>query len=205
MGRFAELLAHEGVEEDLVLRSRFGFLAFHGGNLEVGTDVVAARAAEAAGASLYAVRQPDGLRWHVPSIEVTPEDSGALGAFLEHVDVAVALHGYGRDGMWTSVLLGGGHRPLASHLAAHLRTALPGYEVVDDLEAIPAELRGVHRDNPVNRCRKGGVQVELPPRVRSWTPHWAELQPGDEIPHLALVVDGLVEAARSWPTEPATG
>ena len=198
MGRFAELLAHEGVEEDLVLRSRFGFLAFHGGNLEVGTDVVAARAAEAAGASLYAVRQPDGLRWHVPSIEVTPDESPALQAFLDHVEVAVALHGYGRDGMWMTLLLGGTHRELAAHLAGHLREALPGYDVVDDLTAIPAELRGVHRANPVNRCRLGGVQVELPPRVRSWTPFWADLPDGEEIPHLALVVAGLVAAATSW-------
>ncbi len=201
MGRFAELLAHEGVEEDLELRSRFGFLAFHGGNLEVGTDVVAARAAEAAGASLYAVRQPDGLRWHVPSIEVTPDESDSLGAFLDHVDVAVALHGYGREGMWTTVLLGGSHRELATHVAGHLRTALPGYEVVDDLAAIPPELRGVHRANPVNRCRLGGVQVELPPRVRSWTPFWSDLPTGTEIPHLAPLVDGLVAAAESWPTD----
>ena len=39
VGRFAELLAHDGVEEDLELRSPFGFMAFHGGNLEEGTDV----------------------------------------------------------------------------------------------------------------------------------------------------------------------
>ncbi len=198
MGRFAELLAHEGVEEDLELRSRFGFLAFHGGNLEVGTDVVAARAAEGAGASLYAVRQPDGLRWHVPSIEVTPDESDSLGAFLDHVDVAVALHGYGREGMWTTLLLGGSHRELATHLAGHLRTAIPGYEVVDDLTAIPPELRGVHRANPVNRCRLGGVQLELPPRVRSWTPFWSDLPAGAEIPHLAPLVEGLVAAAASW-------
>lgn len=198
MGRFAELLAHPGVEEDLELRSSFGFLAFHGGNLEVGTDVVATRAAEAAGASLYAVRQPDGLRWHVPSIEVTPDDSPALAAFLDHVEVGIALHGYGRDGMWTRLLLGGGHRELASHLADHLRSALPGYEVVDDLDGIPVELRGVHRANPVNRCRGGGVQVELPPRVRSWTPFWSDLAPGDEVPHLAPLVDGLTAAARTW-------
>lgn len=200
MGRFAELLAHDGVVEDLELRSRFGFLAFHGGNLEVGTDVVADRAATEAGASLYAVRQPDGLRWHVPSIEVTPDDSPALAAFLAHVDVAVALHGYGREGRWTTVLAGGTHRVLAGHVAGHLRATLPaGYEVVDDLGAIPPELRGVHRDNPVNRCRHGGVQLELPPRVRSWTPFWADLAPGDPIPHLADLVAGLVAAARSWP------
>lgn len=200
MGRFAELLAHDGVVEDLELRSRFGFLAFHGGNLEVGTDVVAALAAAEAGASLYAVRQPEGLRWHVPSIEVTPDESPALAAFLDHVEVAIALHGYGRDDMWTTVLAGGGHRTLATHVATHLRAALPdGYVVVDELDDIPVELRGVHRHNPVNRCAGGGVQLELPPRVRSWTPFWSNLAPGDPIPHLADLVAGLVAAATTWP------
>jgi phage replication-related protein YjqB (UPF0714/DUF867 family) len=201
LGRFAELLAHDGVEEDLELRSAFGFMAFHGGNLEVGTDLVAAAAATAAGASLYAVRQPDGLRWHVPSIEVTPDESPALAAFVDHVSVAVALHGYGREGMWTTLLLGGRNRELATHLAGHLRIALPGYEVVDDLDAVPPELRGVHRANPVNRCDPaGGVQLELPPRVRSRTPFWADLPEDEPIPHIADVVAGLAAAALAWPT-----
>ena len=43
---------------------------------------------------------------------------------------------------------------------------MPGYRWIDDLERIPSHLRGVHRDNPVNRARDGGVQIELPPRVR---------------------------------------
>ena len=116
------------------------------------------------------MRQPDGLRWHIPSIEVTPDESPALAAFLDHVEVGVAVHGYGRDGWWTRLLLGGGNRELATHVAGHLRTALPDYEVIDELDAIPLELRGVHRANPVNRCKAGGVQLELPPRVRSWTP-----------------------------------
>jgi phage replication-related protein YjqB (UPF0714/DUF867 family) len=203
VGRFAELLAHDGVEEDLELRSSFGFMAFHGGNLEEGTDVIAAAAAAEAGASLYAVRQPTSLRWHLPSIEVGPEDSAALAAFLDHVDVAVAVHGYGREGMWTSVLLGGGHRTLASHLATHLRDALPGYDVVDDLAAIPADLRGVHRRNPVNLPRSGGVQVELPPRTRSRTvPRWAELPADEPIPHQVALIGGLAAAARAWSPRP---
>lgn len=203
MGRFAELLAHEGVEEDLELRSTFGFMAFHGGNLEAGTDLVAAEAAAQSGASLYAVRQPPSLRWHLPSIEVTPDDSPALGSFLAHVDVAVAVHGFGRADHWTTLLLGGRNRRLASHLAVHLRTALDGYTVVDDLDEIPRDLRGIHRRNPVNACRHGGVQLELPPRVRSHGPFWAHLAPGDPIPHTADLVRGLVSAARSW--DAATG
>ena len=47
-----------------------------------------------------------------------------------------------------------------------MREALPAYRWLDDLERIPSHLRGVHRDNPVNRARDGGVQIELPPRVR---------------------------------------
>jgi phage replication-related protein YjqB (UPF0714/DUF867 family) len=203
MGRFAELLAHDGVEEDLELRSTFGFMAFHGGNLEEGTDLVAAAAADAAGASLYAVRQPVSLRWHVPSIEVGPAESPALAAFLAHVDVAVAVHGYGRAGLWTSLLLGGGHRELATHVAGHLREALPGYEIVDELDAIPVDLRGVHRRNPVNLPRHGGVQLELPPRTRSRTvPLWAELPADEPIPHQVALIGGLARAARAWAAEP---
>lgn len=199
MGRFAELLTHDGVEEDLELRSAFGFMAFHGGNLEEGTDLVAAAAAEEAGASLYAVRQPPSLRWHLPSIEVTPDDSPALAAFLDHVDVAVAVHGFGRAELRTTLLLGGGNRPLAAHLAGHLRSSLDSaYTVVDDLEQIPRELRGVHRRNPVNGCRFGGVQLELPPRVRTLGPFWADPPPGEPIPHAADLVRGLAAAARSW-------
>ncbi|MEO6317997.1 MAG: poly-gamma-glutamate hydrolase family protein [Acidimicrobiales bacterium] len=199
MGRFAELLAHDGVEEDLELRSTFGFMAFHGGNLEEGTDRVAASAAEASGASLYAVRQPATLRWHVPSIEVDPTESPALAEFITHVDVAVAIHGYGRAGLWTTLLLGGRNRPLAAHVAGHLRTSIDAcYTVVDDLDQIPKDLRGVHRRNPVNACGRGGVQIELPPRIRSRGPFWADLPAGQPIPHTAGLVDALAAAARTW-------
>ncbi len=199
MGRFAELLSHPGVEEDLALRSPFGFMAFHGGNLEEGTDVIAAAVAEQAGASLYAVRQPLTLRWHLPSIEVTPADSPALAAFVEHVAVAVAVHGYGRDGMWTTLLLGGRNRDLAAHVGAHLRRAMPGYEVLDDLDAIPRDLRGVHPRNPVNLPRDGGVQLELPPRTRSRAvPMWRDLPDTQPVPHQQDLVAGLVTAVRAW-------
>jgi phage replication-related protein YjqB (UPF0714/DUF867 family) len=162
-----ELLATPGVEEVCELRSTFGILAFHGGNLERGTDDIATAAAEAAGASLYVVRQPPDLRWHLPSVEFQPEQSAALASFVAHVDVAIAVHGYGRDGWWTTLLLGGRNRPLAARLATHLRAGLGGgFTIQDELEAIPRELRGVDRRNPVNLVPGTGVQLELPPRVR---------------------------------------
>ena len=201
---FAELLATDGVEEVLELRSRFGFLAFHGGSLERMTDVIAAAAAERAGASLYAVLQPPGLRWHLPSTRFSPAVSPALARFVAHVDVAVALHGYGRHGRWTSLLLGGSNRALADHVGRSL-AAVDGHEVVTELDAIPPELRGLHPDNPVNRPTGGGVQLELPPRVRGLTPHWAGWSaPGLPPPTEALVA-ALAEAAASWPVEDGQG
>jgi phage replication-related protein YjqB (UPF0714/DUF867 family) len=195
---FADLLAHPGVEEQVELRSGFGFMAFHGGSLERVTDEIADAAAEAAGASRYVVRLPEGFRWHVPSQLVDPAQSPALARFLDHVEVAVAVHGYGRDEHWTTLLLGGQNRDLAAHLGAHLRTAVPQYEVVDDVARIPATLRGLHPANPVNRPPGAGVQLELPPRIRGIGPHWAD-HDGRPVPHTMALVEGLAAAARSWP------
>jgi phage replication-related protein YjqB (UPF0714/DUF867 family) len=195
---FADLLAEPGVEEVLALRSRVGFLAFHGGSLERMTDVVALDAAERAGASVYAVVQPPGLRWHIRSVDVTPDASPALRAFLDHVEVAIAVHGYGREGLWTSLLLGGTNRTLAAHVAAHLRDALDDYAVLDDLEDIPVELRGLHPRNPVNLPAGGGVQIELPPRVRGTTPHWEDWDGPGHCPPLEALVSALATAAATF-------
>jgi phage replication-related protein YjqB (UPF0714/DUF867 family) len=71
--------------------------------------------------------------------------------------------------------------------------------VVTDLDAIPTELRGLHPANPVNLPAGGGAQLELPPRVRGLTPHWAGWSgPGLPPPTEALVA-ALAEAASSWP------
>ena len=177
--QFAELLAHPNVTEICELRNRFGFMAFHGGNLERGTDEIATIAAERSGASLYAVVQEFPLREHLPSSKVTPEASPKLGAFLDHVEMVIAVHGYGREGLWTSLLLGGGNRQLAGLTASHLRKSLDEFTMIDQIEHIPSELRGLHPDNPANRPRRGGVQIELPPRVRGLTPHSAGMERTD--------------------------
>lgn len=194
---FAELLAHDGVVEQLELRSNFGFMAFHGGSLERVTEVVASEAAEAAGASYYGVLQPADFRWHIPSKLIRPADSEHLAAFLSHVDVAVAVHGYGREDMWTTILLGGRNRSLARHLGAHLDLALDEYRVVDELDQVPLALRGQHPDNPANLPQGGGVQLELPPRVRGMGPVWADWSDG-LTPHTESLIAALVNAATSW-------
>ena len=202
VGRFAELLAHDGVEEDLELRSRFGFLAFHGGNLEVGTDVVAARAAEAAGASLYAVRQPDGLRWHVPSIEVTPDESTPLGGVprprrrrrrpprlrprgdVDHPAARRrqprARHPRRRAPAHRAPRLRGGRRA-RRHPARAARRA-PGQP------GQPLPARRACRSSSPRACAAGRRTGPTCPRAH-------------RSPHLAPLVDGLAAAALAWATD----
>jgi phage replication-related protein YjqB (UPF0714/DUF867 family) len=173
-----DLLATPGVEERLELRSRCGFFALHGG-LEQGTAEIAAAAAAASGASLYAVVQPDDLHWHVPSNLYDPLHSADLQAFIAHVDVVISVHGFGgvrdADDRWTTALLGGTNRAYAQELADALDHALPQYRWIRELGEIPSHLRGVHPKNPVNRVRDGGVQIELPPRIRRPGPDYDAL------------------------------
>jgi phage replication-related protein YjqB (UPF0714/DUF867 family)/gamma-glutamylcyclotransferase (GGCT)/AIG2-like uncharacterized protein YtfP len=192
----SELLAERGVSESSTLRSRFGFLAIHGGGLEQMTDVIAERAAEAAGASVYVVRHPDHYGHHLPSAKYLAAESDQLTEFLDHVKVAVSLHGYGRLGRSTQLLAGGGNRRLAQHLAEHIQ--IPGYQVITDLDAMPRELRGMHPDNPVNRARGGGTQLELSPRVRGISPR-SPMAGDDGLSRAtSVLVHGLIEAARTW-------
>ena len=196
--RFERLLTEPGVVEHTVLRSMFGFMAYHGGALERQTDRIARAAADASGASLYVVEHPPPDPAHFPSTVVRREESPALHDFFEHVDVVVTVHGYGRDGMFTTLLLGGRNRELAAMLGAELVPALPDYEIVTDLEAIPRELRGLHPDNPVNVPPHTGVQIELPPRVRGLGPRWAEWTGDGFVPPTAALVDALARVAASW-------
>ncbi len=192
----SELLGNPAVHETSTLRSRFGFLAIHGGGLERMTDVIAERAAAAAGASVYVLHHPPHYPHHLASSRYRGDESAVLAAFLEHVDVAIAVHGYGRIGRSTQLLAGGRNRDLATHLAGHI--AVPGHQVVTDLDAIPRELRGLHPDNPVNVPREGGVQLELPPRVRGISPR-SGLPGADGVcASTAALIDGLAEGARSW-------
>jgi len=196
-----ELLARETVTEISRLRGRFGLMAYHGGNLERTTDAVAAEVARRTGSSLYAVVQAPPDRHHLPSTGFDPTQSPALAAFLEHVEVVITIHGYGRRRLWRHLLLGGRNRPLARHIAGHLRQGLPArYRVLDDLEAIPRELRGQHPRNPVNRPRRAGLQIELPPslrwNVREWG--WSDHAGISRAPDVDRLIDALCAGVTSW-------
>ena len=205
MSRFRDLLAHPDVDEVCVLRNhdlsrerRIGFMAYHGGGLEAMTDVIARAAADGADVSYYGVHQPPGMEDHIPSIEVTPEHSPALTSFIDHVHTVVTIHGYGRRGLFSSLLVGGRHRALADHVGEHLRRHLPAYSIVTDIDAIPTELRGMHSRNPVNLPPGAGAQIELPPRVRGSSPLWWDWEGPGLTPHTQSLIDALTAAALSW-------
>jgi len=208
--RLGSLLAEPGVAQLLELRSHVGFLALHGGAQDRVTDQIAAGAASRSGASLYAVVQPPTLRWHIPSYRYDPEEAPRLRAFLDHVEVVISVHGYGVDNWrmeWRppgfettrlgqfhdreAFLIGGQDRSRASELAAGLRSALPGYEVWDDLDRIPPKASGMDPRNPVNLSRGGGVQVECPAKVRGLGPN---ASPSDT----ELLIAALADTALAW-------
>jgi phage replication-related protein YjqB (UPF0714/DUF867 family) len=183
----AELLKISGVREECVLRSNIGFMALHGGSQDRGTDQIARLAAEQAGASFYAIVHPPRLRVHLTSRLYDPDHSGSLQSFLDHVDVAISMHGFGRDGfaLWLDpdrglviepygpairgnqtgplkgIIVGGRNAPLLDVARELFRRRFAGYHVADERIRL-----GFHPDNPVNLPSAHGVQIELPPGLR---------------------------------------
>lgn len=193
-----ELLEHPEVDEVCELRGSFGIMAYHGGGLEEFTDVIGRLVAEQTQSSYYGIHQPADLKWHIPSHHIDPDQSPSLRSFLAHVDTVVTLHGYGRKGFFTSILLGGRNRQLAEHIGGHLSTALPAYDICADLKRIPTDLAGQHPKNPVNLVKNDGVQIELPPRVRGQSPLWWDWDEQELVPHTRHLVDALSTSIAEW-------
>jgi phage replication-related protein YjqB (UPF0714/DUF867 family) len=211
----AELLTLPGVKEECILRSSVGFMALHGGSQDRGTDQIARRAAQQAGASYYAIVQPAGLRVHLTSRLHDPDHSAHLRAFLEHVDVAISLHGFGREGfaLWLDpdgglviepygpairgkqtgplrgIIVGGLNAPLLDAARELFDRRFDGYHVADERIRL-----GFHPDNPVNLPSAHGVQVELPPGLRGIGDFGESLDPREDGVVSEMVV-ALVELA----------
>ena len=196
-----DLLARPEVTEICELRGSFGLMAFHGGNLERCTDVIAAEVAERTDASLYAVVQAPPLRQHIPSTAFDPDHSTALARFVAHVDIVIAIHGYGREDRFWDLLLGGRNRALATHVGTHLRGGIDErFGIIDELDDIPRGLRGQHPDNPVNLPAQAGVQIELPPTTR-WNreeAEWSDWQGTGRAPQVDQLIEVLSAAVTAW-------
>jgi len=83
-------------------------------------------------------------------------------------------------------------------VAWHLIGRLPHYEVLHRLDEIPKTLAGQHPRNPCNLPRNGGVQIELPPRIRGKSPMWTGFRGPGRVPHHEALIEGLAAAARAW-------
>ncbi len=189
------------VTEESTLRGRFGVMAYHGGNLERTTDAIAREVAEQSGASYYGITQAAPHRNHLPSTRFDPRESETLAGFLERVDIVLTIHGYGRRRLRRHLLLGGQNRTLARHIGDQLRGDLPQrYQVLDDVESIPNELRGMHPNNPVNLPPSKGVQLELPPSIRwnlrEWG--WSDHEGTGRTRDVACLIGSLSRAVRAW-------
>jgi phage replication-related protein YjqB (UPF0714/DUF867 family) len=210
----AELLTLPGIREECILRSDVGFMALHGGSQDRGTEQIAGQAAEQTGASYYAIVQPPGLRVHLTSRLHNPDQSARLRAFLEHVDVAISVHGFGRDSfaLWIDperglviepygpairgkqtgplrgIILGGLNAQLLDVARTLFQQRFAGYRVADERVRL-----GFHPDNPVNLPSARGVQVELPPGLRGIGDFGERLVPRQDV--VSDMVAALVELA----------
>jgi len=211
----AELLALPGVKEECVLRSPVGFMALHGGSQDRGTHEIASRAAEGSGASYYAIVQPNGLRLHLPSKHHDPGDSERLRTFLDHVEVAISVHGFGRDsfelaadpvrglviepygpafranqtGPLRGIILGGQNSDLLDVARRLFHDRFDGYYVSDRLRL------GFHAHNPVNLPSAQGVQIEIPPGLRGIGDLGERLVPDEDDVIVNETILALVELA----------
>ena len=145
------------------------------------------------GATVASTHPVDGVR-----SRPTPRHSPA---FVDHVDVVIAIHGYGREDRFWDLLLGGRNRSLAAHVGSHLRDGIDErFGIVDELHEIPKGLRGQHPDNPVNLPAQAGVQIELPPTSR-WNreeAEWSDWQGTGRAPQVDQLIDVLSTAVESW-------
>jgi phage replication-related protein YjqB (UPF0714/DUF867 family) len=211
----AELLTLPGVEEKCVLRSAVGFMALHGGSQDRGTHEIASRAAERAGASYYAIVQPGALRVHLTSRRHDPDHSERLQAFLRHVEIAISVHGFGRDGFdfridagqglviepygpalrgrqtgpLRGIIVGGRNDGLLDVTRQLFHDRFAGYRVADERVRL-----GFHPNNPVNLPSSQGVQIELPPGLRGIGDFGEELIPSED-GVVTEVIAALVELA----------
>jgi phage replication-related protein YjqB (UPF0714/DUF867 family) len=211
----AEVLSLPGVLEISSLQSAVGFMALHGGSQDRGTHELASRAAERSGASYYAIVQPSGVRAHLTSRRHNPDHSERLRDFLGHVQIAISVHGFGRDGFalridategvliepygpalrgrqsgpLRGIIVGGQNSDLVNAARGLLHDRFTGYHVADERIRL-----GFNPRNPVNLPPLHGVQIELPPGLRGIGDFGERLVPSeDEV--VTEVIAALVELA----------
>jgi len=157
--------------EFLHLGGPLGLLAVHGGGIEPGTEEIARFVAHHSGASLYIYagrRSTGNLSLHRPSHGMGHENRPLALRFLNHVRMAISIHGHGRN--QRCVYVGGLHQSMVQGFVEIARPVLPRYQWISDPEFIPPGIRGRNPNNIVNLPSAQGMQLELPRELRQTRP-----------------------------------
>jgi phage replication-related protein YjqB (UPF0714/DUF867 family) len=177
--------------EHLYLGGSLGLVAVHGGGIEPGTEEIARFVAYHSGASLYVYagrRATGNLSLHRPSHRTKLQDRPLVMKFLKHVNMAISIHGHGRNERCAYV--GGLHQAMVRQFVKVAQATLCEYEWIFDLESIPLEIRGQNPNNIVNLPPDQGMQLELPRNLRrtELTPDGKKFEPAGD----ALVLSRLL-------------
>jgi len=190
---FRVILRDPAVREVFLPGHAVGVFAPHGGGIEPGTEEIARAVAQATGATLYVLsaKRPSGNgQLHIACTKMIPGISTKLDSAIAACRIAISIHGHGRTKDGGAVYVSGRATDAVQVTAGAMRHALKGvFEVVDELDRIPSDLAGLHKDSLVNRPKGGGVQIELPRALRE------EARPAIR-GAAAQLVTALVEAVR---------
>lgn len=169
---FAELAAKNVAGKDYKIEvqdrnSGTLVMAFHGGYIEPGTTELA-KAVAGEDLSFYGFeglveRETDEASYTSSLLHLTSAkfDEPLLLKLAQAKEFCLAIHGFG--GIEADFCVGGANPDQRKLVAETLAKSLPAFK---SCELCCNPFNGTSLKNPVNRCLKRGVQIELSPRLR---------------------------------------
>lgn len=142
-------------------------MAFHGGFIEPGTSELAEAVADTDlsfyGFSGLINKEMDESTYTSSLLHLTSAkfDEPRLMKLSAQKEFCLALHGFG--GVEADFCIGGANSDQRRLISEALSKAFPGFK---SCELCCNPFNGTSLKNPVNRCLKRGVQIEMSPRVR---------------------------------------
>lgn len=183
---FRELSQHEtrGVDFDIQVADRqspYSVMAVHGGQIEPYSDVLGQMIAGDE-FNLYvfkSLKKRNHRDLHLTSTHF--DEPSAIGLASKSKD-CVSVHSH-MDDATSRLCIGGSNKKLASALATGLAERGYGFEIEFPCKRLP----GTSKTNIVNRCQRGGVQLEFSTLLMQ------QLETADELSHrLATDIRQLV-------------